>query len=157
MDTRRQRRPGSQCQLTTAPSKVSHRQYQGGQLQSLGGWSLTISSAPLSLHGQLTGSILHAQICVSNSIMLKLSLYTCVKDGLYYDYHVVDMLKHHLPLADEIIVNEGFSKDGSYEAIKDIDPKIKSSSLRMGPFGCQQVAFSLQESSKGIMHERLVY
>jgi glycosyltransferase involved in cell wall biosynthesis len=44
---------------------------------------------------------------------------------LYYDYHVIDMLKHHLPLADEIIVNEGFSKDGTYAAIKDIDPKIK--------------------------------
>jgi len=57
--------------------------------------------------------------------MLKLSLYTCVKDGLYYDYHVVNMLKHHLSLADEIIVNEGFSKDGTYEAIKNIDPKIK--------------------------------
>ena len=57
--------------------------------------------------------------------MLKLSLYTCVKDGLYLDYHAVDMLKHHLPLADEIIVNEGFSRDGTYEAIKNIDQKIK--------------------------------
>jgi glycosyltransferase involved in cell wall biosynthesis len=35
------------------------------------------------------------------------------------------MLKHHLPLADEIIVNEGYSTDGTYEAIKDLDPKIK--------------------------------
>jgi glycosyltransferase involved in cell wall biosynthesis len=56
---------------------------------------------------------------------MRLSIYTFVKDGLYYDFHVVDMLKHHLPLADEIIVNEGFSKDGTYEAIKDLDPKIK--------------------------------
>jgi glycosyltransferase involved in cell wall biosynthesis len=57
--------------------------------------------------------------------MVKLSIYTFVKDGLYYDFHIVDMLKHHIPLADEIIVNEGFSSDGTYEAIKDLDPKIK--------------------------------
>lgn len=56
---------------------------------------------------------------------MKLSLYTFVKDGLYYDFHVVEMLKHHIPLADEIIVNEGYSTDGTYEAIKDLHPKIK--------------------------------
>src|SRR6516164_6761907 len=56
---------------------------------------------------------------------MKLSIYTFVKDGLYYDFHVVDMLRHHLPLADEIIVNEGYSDDGTYEAIRDLDPKIK--------------------------------
>ncbi len=56
---------------------------------------------------------------------MKLSIYTFVKDGIYYDYHVVAMLKHHLPLADEIIVDEGYSTDGTFEAIKDLDPKIK--------------------------------
>jgi hypothetical protein len=56
---------------------------------------------------------------------MKLSLYTCVKNGLYFDYHVVEMLKHHLPLADEIIVNEAFSSDGTFEAIRNIDPKIQ--------------------------------
>lgn len=55
---------------------------------------------------------------------MKLSLYTFVKDGLFYDFHVVAMLRHHLPLADEIIVNEGFSTDGTFEAISSIDPKI---------------------------------
>jgi hypothetical protein len=35
------------------------------------------------------------------------------------------MLKHHLPLADEIIVNEGYSTDGTYEAICRLDAKIK--------------------------------
>ena len=35
------------------------------------------------------------------------------------------MLRHHLDFADEIIVNEGYSTDGTYEAIKDIHPKIK--------------------------------
>jgi len=58
---------------------------------------------------------------------MKLSIYTFVKDGLYYDFHVVDMLRHHLPLADEIVVNEGYSEDGTYEAIRDLDPKIKVS------------------------------
>jgi hypothetical protein len=56
---------------------------------------------------------------------MKISIYTFVKDGLYYDFHVVPMLKHHLPLADEIIVNEGYSTDGTYEAIKDLDPKVR--------------------------------
>jgi glycosyltransferase involved in cell wall biosynthesis len=48
-----------------------------------------------------------------------------VKDGLFFDYHVVDMLRHHLPLADEIVVCEGYSNDGTYEAISRIDPKIR--------------------------------
>jgi len=56
---------------------------------------------------------------------MKISIYTFVRNGLYYDYHVADMLRHHLDLADEIIVNEGYSSDGTYEAIKDIHPKIK--------------------------------
>jgi glycosyltransferase involved in cell wall biosynthesis len=56
---------------------------------------------------------------------MKLSLYTCVKNGIFYDYHVVDMIKHHLPLADEIIVYDGMSTDGTREAISRIDPKVK--------------------------------
>jgi hypothetical protein len=54
-----------------------------------------------------------------------LSIYTYVKNAVYWDYPVVSMLKHHLPLADEIIVNEGRSTDGTYERISGIDPKIK--------------------------------
>ncbi|MDB5311381.1 MAG: hypothetical protein JWO38_5583 [Gemmataceae bacterium] len=56
---------------------------------------------------------------------MKVSIYTYVKNGLYGDYHVLAMLRHHLPFADEIVVHEGLSTDGSYEAIKDLDPKIK--------------------------------
>jgi glycosyltransferase involved in cell wall biosynthesis len=52
---------------------------------------------------------------------MKLSIYTFIKDGIYFDFHVAAMLRHHLPLADEIIVNEGYSTDGTYEVIKDID------------------------------------
>jgi glycosyltransferase involved in cell wall biosynthesis len=58
-------------------------------------------------------------------VRVKISLYTFVKDGIYGDFHVVDMIRHHVPFADEIVVNEGFSTDGTYEAIKDISPKVK--------------------------------
>jgi hypothetical protein len=54
-----------------------------------------------------------------------LSVYTSVRNGLYYDFHIVEMLKHHLPLADEIIVHEGYSTDGTFEAIHHIHPKIR--------------------------------
>lgn len=60
---------------------------------------------------------------VSKPVLL--SIYTFIKNGLFYDYHVVDMLKHHLPFADEIIVNEGYSTDGTFERISKIDPKIR--------------------------------
>ena len=56
---------------------------------------------------------------------MKLSIYTFVRNGIYLDYHVVEMLKHHLELADEIIVNEGYSSDKTFEKISNIDPKIK--------------------------------
>jgi len=56
---------------------------------------------------------------------MKISLYTFVKNGLRNDYHIVPMLKHHLPFADEIIVHEGRSTDGTFEAIRNLDPKIK--------------------------------
>jgi hypothetical protein len=58
---------------------------------------------------------------------VKISIYTFIKDGIYFDYHIVQMLKHHLPLADEIIVNEGYSSDATYEKIRNLDPKIKIS------------------------------
>jgi glycosyltransferase involved in cell wall biosynthesis len=56
---------------------------------------------------------------------MKVSVYTAVKDGIANDYHIEAMLKHHLPLADEIIVNEGYSSDDTYERIRRISPKIK--------------------------------
>ena len=56
---------------------------------------------------------------------MKLSVYTAVKDGISNDLHVEAMLKHHVPLADEIIVNEGYSSDDTLERISRIDPKIK--------------------------------
>lgn len=56
---------------------------------------------------------------------VSLSIYTFARNGLYFDFHLVDMLRHHLPLADQIVVNEGGSTDGTYEAIKNLDPKIE--------------------------------
>lgn len=56
---------------------------------------------------------------------MKLSLYTAMRDCIRNDYPYLDMLRHHLPLVDEIIVNEGFSTDGTFESIRDLDPKIK--------------------------------
>jgi hypothetical protein len=56
---------------------------------------------------------------------MTISIYTFVKNGLFYDFHLIEMLTHHLPLADEIVVNEGYSSDGTYEAISNISPKIK--------------------------------
>src|SRR6478735_7906916 len=56
---------------------------------------------------------------------MKISLYTAMRNCLTADYPCVEMLRHHLPLADEIVVNEGFSTDGTFEAISNIDPKIR--------------------------------
>ena len=51
---------------------------------------------------------------------MKISIYTSVKNGIENDFHVEAMLKHHAPLVDEIIVNEGYSTDGTYERIREI-------------------------------------
>lgn len=56
---------------------------------------------------------------------MKLALYTALRNGFRNDYPFLAMLRHHLPLVDEIVVNEGYSTDGSYEAIRDLDPKIR--------------------------------
>lgn len=56
---------------------------------------------------------------------MKLSLYTAIKNGISNDLHAEAMLRHHLPLADEIVVNEGYSSDATYDRIRQIDPKIK--------------------------------
>lgn len=58
-------------------------------------------------------------------MVMRLSLYTFVKNGLFLDFHVEAMLRHHLPFVDEIVVDEGLSTDGTYDVIKNIDPKIK--------------------------------
>jgi len=54
---------------------------------------------------------------------MKISLYTALRNCIQQDYPYLEMLRHHLPLADEIVVNEGFSTDGTFESLKDFDPK----------------------------------
>ncbi len=56
---------------------------------------------------------------------MKLTVYTAIKNGYSQDLHAEAMLRHHLALADEIVVNEGFSTDKTYERITRIDPKIR--------------------------------
>jgi glycosyltransferase involved in cell wall biosynthesis len=56
---------------------------------------------------------------------MKISIYTIARNCMYFDFHVEAMLRHHLPLVDEIIVNEGYSDDDTYDRISVIDPKIK--------------------------------
>jgi glycosyltransferase involved in cell wall biosynthesis len=52
-------------------------------------------------------------------------MYTSVRNGIYFDFHIVEMLRHHVDLFDEIVVNEGYSTDNTYERIKDLSPKIR--------------------------------
>jgi hypothetical protein len=56
---------------------------------------------------------------------MKLSIYTAMKDCRRQDYPYLEMLRHHLPFADEIVVNEGYSTDGTFESISNLDPKIR--------------------------------
>lgn len=56
---------------------------------------------------------------------MKISIYTFARNAVHFDFHIVDMLKHHLEFADEIIVNEGYSTDSTYEKIKSLDSRIK--------------------------------
>jgi glycosyltransferase involved in cell wall biosynthesis len=56
---------------------------------------------------------------------MRLSIYTAMRNCRRQDYPFLEMLRHHLPLADEIVVNEGYSTDGTYEAIARLDPKVK--------------------------------
>jgi glycosyltransferase involved in cell wall biosynthesis len=56
---------------------------------------------------------------------MKLSIYMALRDGIRHDYPYLESIRHHLPLADEIIVNEGYSTDGTYETLVNLDPKIK--------------------------------
>lgn len=55
---------------------------------------------------------------------MKLSLYTFVRNGIQNDFHVEAMLRHHAPLVDEIIVNEGYSTDRTYKKICNIARNI---------------------------------
>jgi hypothetical protein len=54
-----------------------------------------------------------------------ISIYTAMRNCRRQDYPFVEMLRHHLPLADEIVVNEGYSTDDTFESITSLDPRIR--------------------------------
>jgi glycosyltransferase involved in cell wall biosynthesis len=59
---------------------------------------------------------------------MKLSVYTFARNGLRNDYHLLHMVRHHLPFADEIVIHEGLSTDGTFGALEAIarrEPKVK--------------------------------
>jgi hypothetical protein len=56
---------------------------------------------------------------------MKIALYTAMRNCRRLDYPYEEMLRHHLPLVDEIVVNDGWSNDGSYEVIARLDPRIR--------------------------------
>jgi glycosyltransferase involved in cell wall biosynthesis len=57
---------------------------------------------------------------------MKVSGFTFVRNGVKYDYPVVESIRSILPVCDELIVAVGNSEDNTLELIKSInDPKIK--------------------------------
>jgi hypothetical protein len=47
---------------------------------------------------------------------MKSSVYTAMRNCIQNDDRFVEMLRHHLPLADEIVVDEGFPTDTNQES-----------------------------------------
>jgi glycosyltransferase involved in cell wall biosynthesis len=80
----------------------------------------------------LTAPVVNAQANRHAERAVRMSLYTFVKDGIRLDYHTVAMLTYHAKMFDEIVVVEGYSTDGTYEAICDISPKIRIIRRRLG-------------------------
>jgi len=57
---------------------------------------------------------------------LKVSAFTYVRNGLHFDYPIVESIQSVLPVVDEFIVVIGDSFDGTREAVEAIrDPKIR--------------------------------
>jgi len=89
-------------------------------------WKIYSGVSPVELAVNRPGNPLSLLKFVSeNHDFMKISLHTVAKDAIRLDYHLVEMLKHHARFVDEIIVMEGFSSDGTFEAIQSISDKIK--------------------------------
>lgn len=57
---------------------------------------------------------------------MKISGMTIVKNAIQYGYPIVEAVRSILPICDEFIINEGYSDDGTYELIQQInDPKVR--------------------------------
>src|SRR3990167_3765376 len=60
------------------------------------------------------------------TVRMKVSGFTFVRNVVKYDYPVVESIRSILPIVDEFIVNVGRCEDGTLELIRSIgDPKIK--------------------------------
>jgi glycosyltransferase involved in cell wall biosynthesis len=53
--------------------------------------------------------------------MAKISAFTVVKDALKQGYPFVESIASMLPVCDELLVSDGFSKDGTYEILQKIE------------------------------------
>ena len=57
---------------------------------------------------------------------MKISVYVAIRNATTMDFPIAEVIRHHLPLADEFIVLEGYSDDDTFEVISAInDPKLK--------------------------------
>lgn len=58
--------------------------------------------------------------------MVKVSGFTIVRNAIKLDFPVVASIRSILPICDEVIVNVGYSEDGTLELVRSIDdPKIR--------------------------------
>lgn len=56
---------------------------------------------------------------------MKVSGFTFIRNGVKYDYPIVEAIKSILPICDEVVVAVGNSEDNTLELIENIDPKIR--------------------------------
>lgn len=56
---------------------------------------------------------------------MKVTGFSFIRNGIKYDYPFVEAIKSILPICDEFVVAVGNSDDGTKEAVKAIDPKIR--------------------------------
>jgi glycosyltransferase involved in cell wall biosynthesis len=53
--------------------------------------------------------------------MVRISAFTVVKDALKQGYPFVESIASMLPICDELLVSDGFSKDGTYEILQKLE------------------------------------
>ena len=88
---------------------------------------------------------------------MKLSIYTGVRNGLTLDFPIVEMLTHHLPLADEMIVNEGYSGGWHLRANFWTGSEGPHHQEQLGPFRPFGLAPAIGGGCPAGLHRRLVY
>jgi glycosyltransferase involved in cell wall biosynthesis len=56
---------------------------------------------------------------------MKISVYTAIRNATILDFPIAEVLRHHLPLADEFVVLEGYSDDNTFDIVSAVDPKVR--------------------------------